>query len=156
MTTKKVTQNVVVGGVIFHGKKVLILKRTEREKILPNYWELPSGKKLPQEEVESCLVREVKEETGLTIKPILPFSVFEYQVTNENRIQFHTQINYLSELSENRGISLSKEHSDFAWIRRDEMPNHHLSKEVRSVITRAFKLRKITDLMSGRRKDKKQ
>jgi 8-oxo-dGTP pyrophosphatase MutT (NUDIX family) len=55
------------------------LQRAKNEKVLPNMWELPSGKKEFSESCKDCLKREIKEETGLRkIKVIMPFSLTEF------------------------------------------------------------------------------
>ena len=150
MIVRKTIITIVVGGVIFHGNKVLILKRADGEKILPNHWELPSGKKLLQEDIETCLRREVREETRLKIKAILPFSVFEYQVSNENEneAEVRIQINYLAERTGKGTIVLSEEHSEFAWIHRAELRRYTMSKDVKKVIDRACQLKEALEILS--------
>ena len=89
MSDKKIVQRVVIGGVIFNKeKKVLILQRSKDDDIFPEMWELPSGKREFLENSESCLMREMKEETGLSnFKIIMPFYVFEYQIEKPEEIR---------------------------------------------------------------------
>ena len=54
---------------ISRGDEVLLLHRTKKENDLnEGKWVGPGGKFEPGETAEQCLVREVKEETGLTLK----------------------------------------------------------------------------------------
>ena len=48
--------------------RVLISKRPEG-KALAGLWEFPGGKLEPGESPESCLVRELREELGISVKP---------------------------------------------------------------------------------------
>ena len=59
----------VVCGIIWKDGKVLIAKR-KPEKSLGGYWEFPGGKIEENEYAESALVRELKEEMGLSFKNI--------------------------------------------------------------------------------------
>lgn len=54
-----------VGAVLFHKKKVLLVKRGKAP--AKGMWALPGGKILPGETMQQALIREIKEETGLEI-----------------------------------------------------------------------------------------
>jgi len=58
---------VVAAGVIFNQGKILITRR-RKESHLGRYWEFPGGKKKNQEDLTSCLIREVREELGIQIE----------------------------------------------------------------------------------------
>jgi len=80
--TEKVRKT--VGSVIVNQKssEYLLLKRADEE-YLAGLWELPSGKVEESESLTEALIREVKEETGLTIhnKPHF-IDTFEYRSQN--------------------------------------------------------------------------
>ena len=62
----------LVAAVILHDKttdRVLLLQRGPRAKFAPNHWDLPSGKNDPGEPVTATAVRELHEETGVTVRP---------------------------------------------------------------------------------------
>ncbi len=61
----------VVIGIVYWEGKVLVGKRTHG-KPLPGYWEFPGGKVDPNESLEQALIRELAEETGLTVRPSQP------------------------------------------------------------------------------------
>ncbi|SMR45202.1 unnamed protein product [Zymoseptoria tritici ST99CH_3D1] len=50
--------------------KLLCVRRAATEKAFPNYWEMPGGKVDPKETLREALVREVFEETGLTVEDV--------------------------------------------------------------------------------------
>ncbi len=140
MKQKPIVQKVVLAAVIVKGNKVLILQRSKNEDVFPNMWELPSGKKEPLEECKNSLRREVKEETGLEIKIIMPFFVFNYQIEKSDEIRDSTQINFLAKIKGNQKIKLSPEHQNFAWVSKKELHKYNLSKETKQVIKKAFEL----------------
>ncbi len=51
-------------GILIENQKILLIKQDVTEK---RHWSLPGGKLEPGESIEQCLVREMKEETGLDI-----------------------------------------------------------------------------------------
>jgi 8-oxo-dGTP diphosphatase len=132
-------QKIVLGGVVIKDGKILILQRHEDEDVYPNMWELPNGKREPLEPSETSLIREVREETGLDVKIIMPFSVFDYQIEKPDEIRDSTQINFLvAPLSDN--IILSEEHQSFAWITKEEIDKYELSEATKGVIKKAFEI----------------
>ena len=59
---------VIVKGIILHENKVLILKRSDSDKINPDKWEFVGGKINFNENLEDALKREFKEELNIDIK----------------------------------------------------------------------------------------
>ena len=138
---KKIVQKIVLGGVIVNKEnEILILQRNKDEDIFPNMWELSSGKRELLENSESCLLREIKEEIGLDVKVIMPFSVFDYQIEKLNEIRDSTQINFLVKLLVDSKVNLSPEHQSFAWINEKEIDKYDISEATKNVIKKAFKL----------------
>lgn len=55
---------------------LLLIKRSETSDAYPNCWALPGGFLDKGESIEQCAVRELKEETGLDARMMLPMGVF--------------------------------------------------------------------------------
>ena len=138
--TKKIIQKIVLGGVVMKDGKVLILQRHKNEDVYPNMWELPSGKREPLEPSEDSLMREVREETGLDIKMVMPFSVFDYQIEKPDEIRDSTQINFLVTSVNDKNVVLSEEHQAFVWITKEEIDKYNLTEATKNVIQKAFEV----------------
>ena len=100
-----------IGGLVLHKGKLLLLKRSPLTRLCPNLWEAIHGKIHPNESEEQAVLREVQEETGLSVKIIKKGPVFrgslqggDFKITP-----------YLLESDSNK-IVLSEEHTNSIWI----------------------------------------
>ncbi|WP_419993941.1 (deoxy)nucleoside triphosphate pyrophosphohydrolase [Streptomyces boninensis] len=64
-----VTEQVVVGGAVFDGGRLLAARRSAPPE-LAGRWELPGGKVEPGETDAQALVRELREELGVQARPV--------------------------------------------------------------------------------------
>lgn len=95
-------------------KSILIIKRSSDDH-WPGVEEFPRGKCHIKENLEECLKREVKEETGLDIEIIEYIDKYEYLADGGKRKSI--QYNFLCKMKNpNQEIKLSKEHSEYRWI----------------------------------------
>jgi 8-oxo-dGTP pyrophosphatase MutT (NUDIX family) len=95
---------------------VLVIQRA-RDDHWPMHWELPRGKcdKPVGENIDHCLKREVKEETGLDVTPVKFISTYKYLAMKGERESIcHNYLCYMDD--PNQKVKLSKEHDDFKWI----------------------------------------
>ncbi|WUH40475.1 NUDIX domain-containing protein [Streptomyces sp. NBC_00444] len=66
------SMTLLVAAVIVHDKaanRVVLLQRSKNAKFAQGMWDLPVGKSEPGEPITETAVRELYEETGLTVKP---------------------------------------------------------------------------------------
>ena len=57
----------VAAAILRRGGAILIAQRHAHDH-LANFWEFPGGKREPGETFEQCLVRELQEELGITVR----------------------------------------------------------------------------------------
>lgn len=74
-------------AAIIKDKRILLTKRTPNLKRFPDYWTFPAGGiDETDESVEACVMREVKEETGLDFKPTKKLNFYESHADGERII----------------------------------------------------------------------
>jgi mutator protein MutT len=135
-----IIQKIVVGGAVFNKEgKLLILQRTADEEAYPNIWELPGGSREPLEACDVTMVRELKEEAGIDVKPVEVFSSFNYVVQKPDLIRDTTQIGFIAELISDNQVVISSEHQAFAWISEEDIVNYRVTDQTRKVLRDAFK-----------------
>ncbi|MEU9685358.1 NUDIX hydrolase [Amycolatopsis japonica] len=112
-------QQFVVGAVICSGEAVLLLRRPNDD-FMGGIFELPSGKVAPGESLDSALLREVKEETGLDVTVIRQhLGTFDYTSGSGKASR---QFNFVVDVAAVEPIVL-EEHDDYQWARLDgELP----------------------------------
>ena len=76
-----------VGVVIWHEGKVLLVQRGKPPKY--GEWGIPGGAQKLGETVFQTAIREVFEETTITIEPVTVLTVIDAITSIQNRIQYH-------------------------------------------------------------------
>ena len=113
---------VAAKGIISREGRYLLIRRAANSSFDPGLWDLPGGKLDFGEELVETLRREVKEETGLTIRVGGPFATWHFFKGEV----FVTGITFLCEYTGGE-VTLSPEHSDFAWITLGDYSKYPLS-----------------------------
>ena len=76
-----------VGAVVIHDGRVLLIRRGKEP--LRGRWVVPGGTVEPGETLQDALVREVREETGLTVRPRDVVLVFDRILREEGEVRYH-------------------------------------------------------------------
>ena len=104
-------------AIIFNKEgKILTIYRSKTAPSRPNTWDFPGGDLDFGEDATEGILREIKEETGLKIKELMPFDVASR--INE-RGDFWVTIAYKAKTDSNKVI-LSFEHTEFKWVIPEE------------------------------------
>lgn len=129
-----------MGAVVFRGSDVLLIERGKPP--LMGWWTLPGGLVEAGERLESAVVREVLEETGLRVKPVAIAAVFERIMPDlEGRTEYHYVI--VDYLCERLGGTLAAA-SDVAaaeWAPLAALEGRRIAPGTPGVIRRALELR---------------
>ena len=102
---------VVVGGLIYQNKKILICQRKE-EGEHPLKWEFPGGKSKDNENNQEALKRELKEELSIEINEMIFFDeyLYEYKKLSKNlKLVFFQIFQFGGEIQ-------NKVHQQLKWI----------------------------------------
>ena len=103
--------------------KMLLLRRSNTDTRRPNQWDFPGGVLDPGETLEQGTLREIVEEAGIVAKnPKLFFSKTELARWSRDGIDHSSNVVriYYSVKTESTEVTLSYEHSEFAWVSLEE------------------------------------
>ena len=99
--------------------RFLILKRSSKNDVLPEYWDIPGGTLEAGEDPSAGAIRETKEETDLNVFDLNLF----FQRSNFDAAKSKQFVTLVFFTKYNGGeICLNPdEHDEFAWIKQDEI-----------------------------------
>ena len=121
---EKIRFHITVKGIVIYNKKILLMKRVRPSSDGLGYWELPGGGLEYGETPNQALIRELKEETGLTIDIVKPAYTF-----TKIRSDYQTVgIGYLC-LANDDHVILSHEHTDYRFVKSSEL-KEYLNEEI--------------------------
>lgn len=130
-------QKIVVTGFLLHDGKALIIRRSEKEKYLPGFYELPGGKSDFGEDPGESLKREYKEEVNLNVEVGKPYRAFHY-VSDEGKR--HTiEIVFAVKLDDDpANLKLGKDHDDHQWVELEKLDDFNITDEMKQSIKEGF------------------
>jgi 8-oxo-dGTP diphosphatase len=110
--------------------RCLIIRRSGASKHNAGGWDLPGGKVDAGEAPDAALVREVAEETGLTIDIVRVAGAAESEAPDR-------KIAYLifEASASGREVRLSSEHDGFEWVPPSRLTAYNLSSQFGSFIS---------------------
>ena len=122
----------VVAALIYRGDRFMICRRPEG-KARAGMWEFVGGKAEEGETLEEALVRECREEIGVTVAVGAPFTTEVYDYPD---IAVHLTLFYAEIVS---GEPRSMEGNAIAWITSDEISNYTFVPADERIIARLAK-----------------
>lgn len=122
--------------MIRDGSVLLIERGREPQQ---GYWSLPGGVVEVGERLEDALRREVREETGLLVRPLAVVEIFERILRDaEGRPEYHyVLIDYVCEVTGGEARA-ADDARRLEWVKREELPRRRLTEGSLPVIEKAF------------------
>lgn len=106
-----------VAGFCFSGNKILVLKRSPSRKIYPNIWECGGGQVETGENFEDALAREMRDEAGVIVKPVMALKTYEILVNSEQKkIPGLRIVCKFLRYANGKEPQISKEHTEWKWL----------------------------------------
>ncbi|MBU5537128.1 MAG: NUDIX domain-containing protein [Candidatus Aenigmatarchaeota archaeon] len=130
---------IITSIAIEKNNKFLILKRAQNE-TYGSMWEFPGGKVDANEKLVECAKREVIEESGLIPNKII-YKGYSERFTEEiNGDSGHVIVHHFYCNDFKGKVKLSREHTDFKWITKEEILKMKMGGEIRSDTVEFFRL----------------
>ncbi|MBX7150276.1 A/G-specific adenine glycosylase [bacterium] len=118
-------------AVIIKNGKILIAKRPDNV-ILGNLWEFPGGKKKEDESIEQACIREVEEETGITVRITKPIVSFKHHYSHYSiMLHFFYARHTFGKLKNRKETKLR-------WVSISELTRFAFPKANQQIIARIF------------------
>jgi 8-oxo-dGTP diphosphatase len=131
-----------VGGVLIHDGRVLLIRRGKEP--LLGRWVVPGGTVEVGETLETALVREMEEETGIRVKPSDLLTVFDRIQREGNRVLYHYVIvDYLCDYLSGAPRAGSDAEA-VALVSPEELPAYDLPPKALEVVQDALRRRSVS------------
>jgi 8-oxo-dGTP diphosphatase len=127
-----------VGALIFNRDKILLVERGKEP--LKGYWSLPGGVLEIGETLEQGIVREVREETGLDVKPLEVLEIFERIIRDAyGAPEYHyVLIDYICRVT-GGSLRAADDASRAAWVPRRLLSTYQITTGTLPVIEKGFR-----------------
>ena len=112
---------IVVTGILKDKDLFLVVRRSKEDDLYPGCWEFPGGHIEFGETISDALKRELKEEIGFSdfYNPIITNYTDEVKEKSGKTIH-NIELDFIIEANkENINITLSKEHTEYAWVPKE-------------------------------------
>ena len=126
-----------MGALIIRRDRILLAQRGKQP--LKGWWSLPGGLVEIGEELKDAVRREVREETGLDVRPLHIFEVFE-RITRDKKgaAEYHyVLIDYLCRVAGGE-LQAGDDVCAVEWVRRSDLGARQVTEGTLAVIERAF------------------
>ena len=128
---------VAVGAVVFNGKRVLLVRRGQPPS--EDLWAIPGGKVGLGETLQAAAEREIREETGVSIRALEPVYTFDHiERDKTGRIRFHYVIVDMRAEYLSGAIRSGDDAREARWVSADEIVNMTVSSRTRDLLHQQF------------------
>lgn len=132
---------VAVGVVVVKGDNILLIRRAKPP--MPQCWSMPGGAQELGETTRQAAIREVQEETAITIKNLQFLAVIDYIDRDAaNRIKHHyTLIDYAADYHCGT-LAAGDDAQDAKWVPIHRISEYNLMPETEKIIYNAVEILK--------------
>jgi len=129
-----------VGAIILRRDRILMAQRGKEP--LKGWWSLPGGALELGESLRDAVSREVLEETGLVVRPVAMFEIFERIIRDAGGApEYHyVLVDYVCRITGGT-LCAGDDVCRVEWVRRRELPALQITEGTLAVIERAFDAR---------------
>ena len=126
-----------MGALIFRRNRVLLVERGKEP--LKGYWSLPGGLVETGERLQEAIKREVREETGLQVRPVFLAEMFERIMHDgEGRVEYHYVLaDYVCKFLSGE-LKASDDANRVDWFRVDRLDELLLTAGTGEVIQKVY------------------
>jgi 8-oxo-dGTP diphosphatase len=126
-----------VGAVIVSGHRALVVRRANEP--LKGQWSVPGGMLELGETLQQGLIREVLEETSLTVEPLEVLEVFDSIFRDpDGRVRYHyVLIDYLCNVVSGDATPAT-DVSDVRWVSEEELPALNMRDVTEAVVRKGI------------------
>lgn len=120
-------QLLVVLGILEHEGKILVLRRVSNVAIWHHKWQFPGGKAECGESTEQAVIREIHEETGLTVANPELLGIHTHHWDHPDFTQQTFLVTYRVQAPSKDVVLLPHESDDYQWVTPEEyvnLPDH--------------------------------
>lgn len=130
-----------VGALIFRRDRILMAQRGKEP--LKGWWSLPGGALETGESLADGVRREVREETGLEIRPLGVLEIFERIMRDAHGVpEYHyVLIDYICRITGGE-LCAGDDVCAVEWVRRRDLPQLQITEGTLTVIEKGFRERR--------------
>ena len=130
-----------VGAIVLRRDRVLMAERGKEP--LKGWWSLPGGALETGETLEDAVRREMREETGLEIRPMGVLQIFERIMRDDaGAAEYHyVLIDYMCRVT-GGSLQAGDDVSRVEWVPRRELASLKITEGTLGVIEKAFRQRR--------------
>ena len=125
-----------VGVIVFRDQEVLLVKRNKD----PNkgHWSIPGGRQMLGETVAEAAQRELLEETGIKVDPLLLVDVVDAIIPDdEGKIKYHyTLVDYMGHWYSGDSRA-GDDVQEVRWVHLNELSSYSLLEKTMNIIHKA-------------------
>ncbi len=128
-----------VGGVVIANGRALLVKRGSPP--LEGQWSIPGGLLEIGETLMEGVRRELREETGIEVRPLDLIEVFErIELDGSGKARYHyVVLDYLCEAT-GGDARAGSDVTQVAWVKPEELASYSISSTAMRVVLKAFEM----------------